>query len=895
MTTMNKETQGTYKYTGIKTANPSESEHGKCLEIINLRPENGKYVAVGEKKEGMELGTKITKIHKHLDGVIAHVEDYYFNRLSVIRHIKSKDNYTDLLDLEPENQELYSIGHYGNVLIVCTSKDKYHFLWEEKEQKYRKLPDLNPLKIIARGGFPIYMPLPPVSYIGQPTIELAIGSYLEDVTYYKERGYIEGAFMLRAALRYYDGSYSNYSEPQFIHLGKHNTGRSIVAPQREDLLRLQYSNNVYNVIDKKFDKLLVTFKEIKNLDKYKDIIKSIDFFITKPKSLYNIDHKFEGELQYRTTFPIKPNFIGSIADDSVYYLIKSIPIDQLNSWGNYFTSDNETFASMETKIPLPIDEDTNHKIIGRKQFLYNDSVLFADILKKFGVGHYGLVYHNNDLNNLGDYYQSMYFMYPCTTTLPGFALKWLIEGVYNQQPIKILTEADVYGAFFSKLTETGTIPPTLNPEYLIINPVQSYPHLGMKSMKMIYWKNGIWKYVKYGEGLENVTMDLKDHETDNLSFKKSAAEYNSSGAFNNNYKTIDLNYALQNGEIVPPELLSQTQIFGNSRNTIRASAGGTPFVLPTPRTYSVGENINIIDGMTTAQAALSEGQFGMFPLYIFTRAGIYLMTVGQGAVLFDRVQYMNDTQLVNPDLLLNVNNSVIFWNGSDVCVMTGNSIKTITNEIRELTNNELVEDDDYIRFTSLNNVNLRLQNVSLESYMSKAASAYCKEYKEIYFSNPAYEFTWVYSLTSGTWHKIAATFSLSYRDSDSIIYSDDGRTAKLGEKEEPTFINILLQTNPVGFAGSFFKLRSTQLQCDLLTDAEEEVGSYLFGSVADSYAFIQGKQVQRERIHKITTSKAGMGATLKRFIQVVAAKVKTGSELIDFSYILASKQSKRFR
>lgn len=74
-------------------------------------------------------------------------------------------------------------------------------------------------------------------------------------------------------------------------------------------------------------------------------------------------------------------------------------------------------------------------------------------------------------------------------------------------------------------------------------------------------------------------------------------------------------------------------------NILRVSELENPFVFPSEQTYTISNGE--ITGIATITAALSEGQFGEFPLYVFTEEGIWALQNGNGIVCYGAQHQLN--------------------------------------------------------------------------------------------------------------------------------------------------------------------------------------------------------------------------------------------------------------
>lgn len=82
------------------------------------------------------------------------------------------------------------------------------------------------------------------------------------------------------------------------------------------------------------------------------------------------------------------------------------------------------------------------------------------------------------------------------------------------------------------------------------------------------------------------------------------------------------------GNIIPEVKNPEEYVPGK----LRVSAVYNPFSFPQTNTYTISSGSVL--GMAAATAALSQGQYGEFPLYVFTTDGIWALRQGSGDILY---------------------------------------------------------------------------------------------------------------------------------------------------------------------------------------------------------------------------------------------------------------------
>jgi hypothetical protein len=237
-------------------------------------------------------------------------------------------------------------------------------------------------------------------------------------------------------------------------------------------------------------------------------------------------------------------------------------------------------------------------------------------------------------------------------------------------------------------------------------------------------------------------------------------------------------------------------------------------------------------------------------------------------------------------------------------MLSGNEIRTISDDIKGAWRaNELLGDVSYREFLGSSDLvdawDVLTADDSLSAYMQGAVMVYDDIEKELLISNEAFGFSFVYSQFN-RWHKITDTFRIAFNNYDEwLILSDD---QLLSLEEEPGYLKVLLQVNPVKLSASYFKVRSVRLNCDVINyvgDNEHrgnEFALYIFASVNEQlFRFLNGTQSNNERISKLTLNKSSLRTSVKQIITLIAGKLKTGSRIDSIDYAVEEKKNKRLK
>ena len=306
-----------------------------------------------------------------------------------------------------------------------------------------------------------------------------------------------------------------------------------------------------------------------------------------------------------------------------------------------------------------------------------------------------------------------------------------------------------------------------------------------------------------------------------------------------------------------------------SKNILKVSAVDNPFYFPTAQTYKFeGE----IKGLASNAEAISPGQFGLFPLYVFTDTGIWAMQVdasGQGAYT---TQSPFSREVCN-GAICPVSGGVVFSTDKGVMVISGGQVADLSAaldgfEVDFFEENATLWEAIFEKAGKdavVNPVPIR-EYIQGESGNVKGESgaklAYNYLHNEVILSNVNYGYSYVYSLTNQVWSVIDTVFDLTTNKYPELVVFDKngGKMYTFGVGEAKN--NVVAITRPFTLGSFDFKrLR----QAGLRTTFDGRLNFYLLGSNDGAeFKCITGKEldsdgndsgVQRDLITAMSRSK----------------------------------------
>lgn len=479
-------------------------------------------------------------------------------------------------------------------------------------------------------------------------------------------GHFYAPFMVRYCYRLYDGSMTMHSAPVFMNVSlplcykvyspnvhsKSGFGVSDLFYITDSIKILDESGN-YDFRVTRFtarytpNNVSIMYKDAKSTilkelkDDWSDIVKSIDIFITPPiiredssqmiKRMIIEDNQYgvrnsvlsawvsnwvvNGDSNTRTNvifdIPMLSDdaYIEKIRNTATFYKIKSFNLE-------------DTIAVSWTE--LDYDKSVIPYITTQEQM--TDDYKTHNVLRPVGTGG-GMYAYNHRLNVFG-----------CRELLfDGFNIEDMVNycsdyGNYSQYAsiYKVMVELDTDDG--KKYVETTYTSPVTVPEYVICNSCPFYPDARAVRM-VIYYRNA------YGSEL---AKSMKMEPCNMLNGSMAVTPFLDRIIVSNDYAGAHT-YAVDS--------------FAPLLNKIYTSEAGNPYYFPLEGINTVG--VGSILGLAATTRALSQGQFGQYPLMAFCTDGIWALQVSSTGT-YSSIHPISREVCINPDSICQLDQSVMF-------------------------------------------------------------------------------------------------------------------------------------------------------------------------------------------------------------------------------------------
>mgnify|MGYP000007939318 FL=1 len=714
------------------------SPDGQLSACCNLERHAGSLRPVslqGSRYTKRDTGSRLVFVHN-----TAYYNHFIFYNAST--GSLSWSEQTQSLSLVPLGaaEDVKRINAIGNTLIVTTGKEMLYFIYKEIEHGYKRLGTMPEVSLSFglvgnhyRDVYPHtvelgteWEPSPGVAGEFPDSIKTLItNSVMAEVSAfineYSNDGYFLFPFLVRYALRLYDGTLTHHSAPVLMMCMNDNVN-AIATYEYTPGRRI--SQFTFKVSGSVFKLDYICTSGASDLKDWADIIQSVDVFVSQPiytfwpdkdcKNFYwtsgladywticKADTYYQRatfvdmyELKYGLisaapdgyktamilkTTKTKTEIDEAIEETSNFYLVKSMPLDSL-----------ATTQRTEVEIPKDImnnltfqermtdDYQSHDAIYGQFTTTYNQRLILSNVNRKY---------------------------------FDGFKLESAIA--YNNS-----ADAKKYKCYVYIMEEGREI---------IVESVSDYPLITDNIFYFYYPNVNAYKVVinSPDDLTGSIVLALKPHPLLN------GAYYYSEGLVS------PVKSAYVQVQASPEE---ERQI--RLANKIYTSEVGNPFKFPVNGINTVG--VGEIIGTSTVTVALSQGQFGSFPLMAFCTDGNYALQVNSEG-LFSAVYPMQRDVCVNRESITQIDGAVVFVSSRGVMVADGSVINCISEIL-----NGVFDNLDFV--SGLADFSYAVPSEAPVDFFRECLIAYDYAGKRMmFFSKKTEDNTvWILSLEDNTW------------------------------------------------------------------------------------------------------------------------------------------------
>lgn len=759
-----------------RTPSDRMTEDGGCAESLNVQLDTSEIApALAPEDVSTKLnlppGLQAEKLFVHKTASYENIifAEYFYNRTNLNIGVISNGKRKIFLTLD-DNEQINDITAIGNTLVIAGTLSMHYVLYAGLEYKYLgtrvPVPHVEFQSIsnyYAKGRVNFYS----VVRDGNPTTANLINTFDVDIwnkavddrkkgnssTYttrikeieeglweevkaeikkFRDQGQFVAPFFVRVAVRLYDGSYINHSVPILLGSGFNDfltiSGYKIMPSSSEYSSEIRYQ--LQNIFDVK------AYLKKWDTDGWEDIVKSIDIFastnvyfpflnaqlqyikLTK-KTENSAFTSYEYEMQFDHG---DKDYMESLEDEllshSVFYKIGSFPLNN-DKLSKGWKLDNAKNLRSDTDLMLTEDrlDDVliSDEIISQTAVNYNNRILnSADkVLASRGysfINAANIAIGNNTRIPKGPYALKYHIKGASEASVLGKAY----DDSYLFKPYEMDT-SDEGGSSTSQSTIYGFIahpnPNCYKVEVWTSEDVYTIP---MKAHPRLNCSYGFW-------GLSETLDDFP-----------AASEVKFNDFSKNENRQINKTWKLYVSKADNPFLWQQTLTMQSK-----------------------------VVGMATVTSALSQGQFGQFPLYVFTEEGIWVVETAADGSFINQKPLSRDV-CINPASITSIDNGVVFVTAQGVMLLQGSQIVNISPNMNgrhyviENTPRTIIENQDF--FCDL--LPALSDNTHFLAFVKEATVAYDYAGRRLIFIKKDEKYQYIYKLDTQTWHKSAYDIDL---------------------------------------------------------------------------------------------------------------------------------------
>lgn len=677
------------KYSGF-SAVPSDYEcsDGSLAVSINLLPEDGALKPILAPSEVMQLqdGEIVKFIHKTSSFTHYIILDPATN---IVSWTDDGTASTQLYNFT-KSRTIHNINAIGNTIVILADNGMHYFLWKSVSEGYLYLGT--------------HMPECPISFGLQGSVEktdkfsvsVSVPQSQEELTeeqqdvvtnpilakvnkFIAEKSVNAGRFMypffVRYAYRLYDGSLTMHSSPILMPCC---TSGCPLAPFKTLTVNSGTIKSINDiVIIAAFHELDYAVKNSSKLDelkKWKDIVQSIDIFISKPIYTYDQNRKIKDLASHgvgSSTICKHVNQHNSI--DKNRYPAKYAVRDMVGMFYNTYPDEDRTLY-LGLGLPYKSDEQIEADLRSTSQFYYLKSIKLEDLKTERTKVPIETDYLQSLVARevMTDDYDSHDRLAP--TYSFGYNAKLNITGIrkklysnYETGDMVCYSDAQIEAELFN---ESAYLKPNHNymlyffikqeGKEIVVEGNSSALAIDHEFFYLYYPNTNAYKVV-----INDVTANTyKEYILERHGFLNGAYYFGGFRFFAKG-KEVSSVVATSNNEIYLP-------------NKIYTSEVNNPFYFPVLGINTVGTGT--ILGISTAAKALSEGQFGQFPLYAFTSEGVWALEVSSTGTYSAKQPITRDV-CINPDGITQLDSAVLFPTDRGIMLISGSQTQCISEAI----------------------------------------------------------------------------------------------------------------------------------------------------------------------------------------------------------------------
>lgn len=806
------------------------SQDGQSMELINARLKNGSIEPIGKPVLIKSFDFNVDKVYYH---TLAKKVIIFANNGNIYC---SDEDYSSMQQLSTDINNATKVEFMGYLACFMMSDKIIYLLFDDNQ--YRLLGNMPELPNMSVSLDPkVFTTTHLHPYNEDSTLDETVAGYYDKcISNMNDQGYFHGSnLVFRYAIRLSSGDYICHSSPMLIcdESGLEYTGwetsrpsgggqgMSIVLNANDCVGITRSYEDVAGGMRKRLVGALgylptITLSNV-DLAQWKNIVVGIDIFIcvVNPIKAQTKSNRSTGKMYDYYSVKSSDVIEKEISESYKFYKVYE-----------YDINGNKTHAIEDVSIDglsiqemLSDDSNTHNTYLGKYSYVYNSMLHIGNISEKLFKGY-------------------KYWNFKDTNTTVQASIYTYIQNEQGESIVK----------------STSQLPYPTMPAFI------GYPSYNASKMVIVYERNNA-TYRK--------EFKLNRHKYLNYSYfieKRTTS--------NNGIKLIH-SIDLSKFDVGIDNIVEVNSSLARP-NVLKVSALNNPINYPPNRTYQPSSSE--IVGMCANTTALSQGQFGQHPLYVFSKDGIFAMSVGTNGIAYSTQTPVTRDVCINSKSIIGIDNAVVFASERGLMVIQGSSSTLLSGDIEGYLPS-CINDTLINKVINVGGFLTNISSVIFRDYIAGANIGYNYQENELIVSNNNYNYSYIYNINSGTWGKIESKIDM-FPNQYSVCTALIGNSLYNMQNNHRSISKILVLTRPIKFGSNTHKrivqtalrgvvrpalsdmyLRGEAVQFRGETlDVFSNIGMYILGSNdGEKWELASGREMMsdiRDLITKMNKSKA---------------------------------------
>lgn len=245
-------------------------------------------------------------------------------------------------------------------------------------------------------------------------------------------------------------------------------------------------------------------------------------------------------------------------------------------------------------------------------------------------------------------------------------------------------------------------------------------------------------------------------------------------------------------------------------NKVYTSEINNPFFFPLLGINTVGTGE--IKAICAAVKALSQGQFGQFPLYCFTTEGVWALETSSTGSYIARQPITRDV-CNNPDSITQLDDAVLFTSDRGIMLLSGSTCQCISNDINTESPASLDSLPGLQQLLTSEQLSVPAL-LPFSQFLNGCRMIYDYTHQRIIVYNSAHNYAYVYSLKDHKWSTMPTSIDYGVNSyPEALAVTDDGRLIDLSKDGNVTTgVKGILVTRPIKLEPDILKTWDTVIQ-----------------------------------------------------------------------------------